>query len=279
MATTVCDGVCTLICCTHNFTLAHCRVAWCARARIGSSGMKMRKVRVCSAHVITLHISLSPLMFHPSSSAPSLLFFTFNLTGLRYLTSYRATSRQPWPLIILLKDSDYISPTPTLSGTRIPIRATPLLGWQSCSLDETAHRSRRTRPSEKTFCSRWRSGTHKRRIGMFRHSHLWDSSRTRKSNITAASGESMGWSGSKRKDELVWKICDEEGTLSRKSQKNSPRNWRITMKLLRRDKSSQTIENWLIVFATWEGSCYCESIITQIRDFQNKANSLSDEKE
>ena len=50
-------------------------------------------------------------------------------------------------------DSDFISPTPTLIETRIPIRANPLLGWQSGSLDETAHRSRRMRPSEKTFWS------------------------------------------------------------------------------------------------------------------------------
>ena len=110
---------------------------------------------------------------------------------------------------------------------------------------------------------------------MFRHSPLWDSSRTRKSNITATSGESMGWSGSKREDELVWKIGIEKLTLSRKPHKNTPKNWRIAMNLLRKDKSSHTIENWWIVYATWEGSCYCDTIITQIRDFQNKVNSLS----
>ena len=54
----------------------------------------MKKVCVCFAHVITLHISPSPVMFHPSSSAPSLLFLTVNLTGLRYLTSHRMFQAQ-----------------------------------------------------------------------------------------------------------------------------------------------------------------------------------------
>ena len=36
--------------------------------------MKMKKVCVCFAHVTTLHTSPFPLMFHPSLSAPSLLF-------------------------------------------------------------------------------------------------------------------------------------------------------------------------------------------------------------
>ena len=43
----------------------------CGHTTSGSSGMLMKKVCVCFAHVINLHFSPSSLMSHPSLSAPS----------------------------------------------------------------------------------------------------------------------------------------------------------------------------------------------------------------
>ena len=53
---------------------------------------------------------------------------------------------------------------------------------------------------------------------------------------------------------------NEEQTSSRKSTENKPWNGRMRKNLLRRDKSSQTIEEWRIVFTTRAGSYCCESV-------------------
>ena len=54
--------------------LVQLHISKCGHTTFGSSGMKMKKVCVCFAHVITLHISPSSLVSYPSLSAPSPLF-------------------------------------------------------------------------------------------------------------------------------------------------------------------------------------------------------------
>ena len=71
----------------------------------------------------------------------------------------------------------------------------------------------------------------------------------------------MGWSGSKRRNKLVWRIRIVEWTPPRKSRKILPRHWRIVKNLLRRNRSSKTSKNWWFVFASREESYDCESIV------------------
>ena len=76
---------------------------------------------------------------------------------------------------------------------------------------------------------------------------------------------------SKRKNQFVWRIGNEEQALPRKSHKRLPRNWRIAKALLWREWPSSTSKIGWIVHDATEGSSNSES--------QDKANSLSDARE
>ena len=119
-------------------------------------------------------------------------------------------------------------------------------------------------------------------IEKFWHRFSWDQSRIWIPTITATTGESMGWSDSKRQNKLVWRIGDEEQNLPRKSSKRLPRNWRIEKICCEETDSSKTSKNWWIVCASREESYDCESIVdsnTGFTKWQNKVNSLSDARE
>ena len=78
------ESLCTL-CTAHTL---HCERSKCGHSTFANS-FGDKKVCVCFTHIITLHISSSSLMFHPSSSVPSTFFLTANLIDMQYLTSYR----------------------------------------------------------------------------------------------------------------------------------------------------------------------------------------------
>ena len=121
--------------------------------------------------------------------------------------------------------------------------------------------SRRKRSSEKIIWGWIRHGHRKLGTKKCWYCPLRNQSRTWISEIGAVPGKSMGRSGSKRKDQLMRRIGIEKWTLPRKSRKRLPRNWEITKNLLRRSRSSQTLENWWVVYATREESDYCESAL------------------
>ena len=82
-------------------------------------------------------------------------------------------------------------------------------------------------------------------------------------------------------DKFMRRTGNEKQTLPRKSREKFPRNWGFTKNLLRRNRSSQTIENWWIsclrnrrgILLLWVGSWLKRRIL------QNTANSLADGRE
>ena len=71
----------------------------------------------------------------------------------------------------------------------------------------------------------------------------------------------MGRSGSKRKDESIWRIGNEKQNLPRKPRKTLPIIWGITKNLLRRNSPSKPSKNRRIIHATGEDSFNCESAL------------------
>ena len=87
----------------------------------------------------------------------------------------------------------------------------------------------------------------------------------------------MGTPGSKRKDIFMWRIGNAKQIIPRQSRKNLPRNSGIEKNLLRKTRSSKTIENWRTVYASREESRDCESVVDSDSGYlQNKVNSLTD---
>ena len=97
------------------------------------------------------------------------------------------------------------------------------------------------------------------------------------SAISATSSKSMGRSRFREtKSSLNGELELIEKALPWRSCKELPKkNWRIEKNLLRWNWSCKTRENWRIVHATTEESYDCVSDDGQIRDLQNKVNSLS----
>ena len=81
----------------------------------------------------------------------------------------------------------------------------------------------------------------------------------------------------KIENKLVCRIGNEK-QLPRTSSRRLPRNWRIEENLMRRSRSSETSQNWWIVYASREESHDCESIVDSKSGFAEQ-NSLSDAKE